>query len=204
MGSSLRPLRISLRPLRSKIFSDSCGKVQPFTTKHARNPQQRNRPKLDAVLPPHLSPVRRSETMFPQHQGGTRLEVPATRLPGSRTRAPEEGIDGETGQERYLWSASHPDAGHAQRLPLLAVRFAFAIAQRSRRAMPQVRFRTALLQAVHLLRPLEPVRVHSTHSGTYPAQGPAQPVLVLFNTRDGGEGDFHPRCPASQRRPPGF
>ena len=28
--------------------------------------------------------------------------------------------------------------------------------------------------------------------------------IVLLHARDGGEGDFHARCPASQRRPPGF
>jgi len=98
-------------------------------------------------------------------------EVSAARLPGSRRKTAEGRIQREACERRNLRSTSAPDAWHTYRFPVRAVRNCVAISRRTRAAVSQVWLRASLLQAVYVLRSLEPVRVHATHPSAHSTQG---------------------------------
>ena len=98
-------------------------------------------------------------------------EVSAARLPGSRRKTAEGRIQREAGERRNLRSTSASNAWHTYSFPMCAVWNGPAISRRTAAEMSQVRLRTSFLQAVYVLRSLEPIRVHATHTCADSAQG---------------------------------
>jgi len=107
-------------------------------------------------------------------------------------------IDRRTAKKRqYLRPATGEYARYPRRVPLLAMWHGVA-RNAADRPLSQVWLRTALLQTVCVLRSRRPLRVYATCAQAHRAKRRAQRLHVLRVASRAGEGDFHPRHPASE------
>ncbi len=130
---------------------------------------------------------------------GVRQEIPSARLHGSGRGFAEEVV-GEAAKERkYFWPASAADGCNTDGLALCAMWDGAANAECRTWTVPQVRLRVALLQAMHLLRSCQPLRVHADHYRESSPQRHEEQLRFLLHASDGGKGDFQQRRPGRRR-----
>ena len=117
---------------------------------------------------------------------------------GAGPKREEFGEAGGRQKREYVRAAADQHAGNKDRLPLCRMRRAAAESHGSGRAMPEVRVRSARLQTVRTLRPVQPLRMQSADSRQNLSQRQAQRLLALFHPRDGRKGNFQQRQSASE------
>ena len=120
-----------------------------------------------------------------------------TRIPVLERKKNSEAVARRQKRE-HVRAAADQHAGNANRLALRGMRRAAAESLGSGRTMSEVRVRSARLQTVRTLRPVEPLRMQSAGSRQNLAQRQAQRLLALFHTRDGRKGNLQQRQSASQ------
>src|SRR5215813_13775310 len=99
-----------------------------------------------------------------------RPKIPTTRISGQRRQA-TTAVRGKAGAEGYARAAAVANAGEADGVALFPVRHDPAKPGGDAGKLSEVRVRVALVQTMHVLRSVEPVRVHAADPRADPAQG---------------------------------
>jgi len=130
---------------------------------------------------------------------GVGSKISATRVSGFRRGT--EGLRGairsataETRQHVRTTAGEH--AGHSSGLALRPVRYG-AARHELRRALSQVRFCSALLQAVHVFRSGQPLRMHAASERAGGEKRCAQRLPIVRDASHAREGNVDPGEPAS-------
>jgi len=131
------------------------------------------------------------------HLGGFRVgpEISPTRLSGPRQgRRTAKAVCREAGQEGHVRSARITDARHSRGVALRAVWNGAEFQRRDGRKVSEMRFRSAFLPAMHLLRHFYALRMQPADPRTDRAQRRTQLMSVLLHASPCREGDFDADC----------